>query len=449
MPIMKKIISLCASLLCAMTMSADLIKDGFVEYVPNFVQHTATITFMDFLEVKQEVYTIPSSVRYEDEDFVVTSIEENALKNGRRNTVCKKIIVPSSITVIGKAAFREFMHIQEIELQSQLEQIPISTFSQCESLETITLPEGLKRIGSKAFYGCKALKSINIPSTVTNIYDQAFSQTQIKELVLPEGMTVINDGALENMRRLQKVTIPSTVTKIENNAFAYDDRLSDIVLPPNLSSIGDKAFYGCRSLVQINIPATVNQIGVKAFEGCSELKQISFPAGFQYVGSEAFLNCSNLESISFIDAMPPTISFSAFQNTKLSTVYVPRGCAKSYKEDTGDGAYRPFLEDVNVVETDKEPDITLLLAIVEERHKKLSRPFEGSREETLVNQKYIELYNALSPLSNSVDNTKNIFRIQLLFNRNPFEAIKKPLAKELKGAKTTDAIYDVFKKYIR
>jgi hypothetical protein len=29
------------------------------------------------------------------------------------------------------------------------------------------------------------------------------------------------------------------------------------------------------------------------------------------------------------------------------------------------------------------------------------------------------------------------------------EAIKKPLSKELKGAKTTDAIYDVFKKYLK
>lgn len=446
---MRKIISLCATLLCAMTMSAELIKDGFVEYVPNFVQHTATITFMDFSKVNQEVYTIPSSVMYEGEEYIVTSISESALKNGRRNTVCKKIIVPSSITSLEKAVFREFMNIQEIELQSQLKEIPSSTFSLCSSLETITLPEGLTRIGSKAFSGCKALKSINIPSTVTNIYDQAFSQTQIQELVLPEGMTVINDGAFENMRRLQKITIPSSVTQIENNAFAYDERLADIVLPPQLSSIGDKAFFGCISLVQINIPANVRKIGVKAFESCSELKQISFPAGIEYIGRESFINCSNLESVAFIDALPPTIGFSAFDNTKLSTVYVPRGCVESYKKNAGDGAYRPFLENMNVIATDNEPDITLMLAFVEEKHKQLSRPFEGTREETFVIQKYIELYDALSPIANSVDNVMNLYRIQKLFNQNPFEYIKKPLAKELKSAKNPDAIYEIFKKYLQ
>ncbi len=446
---MKKIISICIAFLFAMTASADLIKEGFVEYVPNFVKHTATITFMDFLEVKQEVYTIPSSVQYEGEEYVVTAIAENALKNGRRNTTCKKIIVPSSITVIGKGAFREFMNIQEIELLSKLEAIPSSTFAQCQSLETITLPEGVKEIGSKAFYGCKALKSVNIPSSVTNIYDQAFSQTLIKEVVLPEGMTIINDGAFENMRRLQKVTIPSTVTQIGNYVFKYCERLSDIVLPPHLQSIGDGTFEQCNSLVQITIPSEVTSIGAYAFRSCPELTKISLPGGMRFIGLEAFKGAENFETITFTGAIPPRISFSTFDFTKLSTVYVPRGCAKSYKEGAGDGAYRPFLENVNVVEMDQDPDVTLMLLVVEDIHKKLSAPYDGPREEALIIQKYVELYNALSPNANSAENVMTIYRIQKLFNRNPLEAIKKPLAKELKGAKTTESILAVFSNYLQ
>lgn len=447
---MKKLISICIAFLCAMTASADLIKEGFVEYVPNFVKHTATITFMDFLEVKQEVYTIPSSVQYEGEKFVVTAIAQNALKNGRRNTICKKIIVPSSITVIGKGAFTEFMNIQEFVLQSKLEVIPSNAFSQCQSLETITLPEGVKEIGSKAFYGCKALKSIKIPNSVTNIYDQAFSQTLIKEIVLPEGMTIINDGAFENMRKLQKVTIPSTVTQIDNYVFKYCDRLSDIVLPPHIQSIGNSLFEGCKSLVQITIPEEVTSIGAYAFRECSELTQISLPGSLRVIGLEAFKGCENFETMTFTGAIPPRISFGAFEFTKLSTVYVPRGCVKSYKEEAGDSGYRPFLDNMNVVEMDQDPDITLMLAVVEEKHKILSNPNNGvSNEEALIFRKYVELYNALSPIANSVDNVMTIYRIQKLFNRNPFEAIKKPLSKELKGAKTTDAIYDVFKKYLK
>ncbi len=445
---MKKIISICIAFLCAMTASAELIKDGFVEYVPNFVKHTATITFMDFLGVKQEVYTIPSSIKYEGEEYVVTAIASKALKNGRRNTTCKKIIVPSSITVIGEAAFREFMNIKEIDLQSQLEVISSSTFSQCESLETITLPEGVKEIGSNAFYGCKALKSINIPSSVRNIYDQAFSQTMIKEIVLPEGMTMIDDGAFKNMRRLQKVIIPSTVTQIGNYVFKCCERLSDIVLPPHLQSIGDGLFEQCNSLVQITIPSEVTSIGAYAFRACPELTQISLPGGLRFIGMEAFNACQNFESITFTGALPPRISFSAFDFTKLSTVYVPRGCAKRYQEGAGDGAYRPFLEKVNVVEMDQDPDITLMLIVVENMHKKLLA-YDGPNDEMFIVQKYVELYNALSPNANSVDNVMTIYQIQKLFYRNPLEAIKKPLAKELKAAKTTDSILAVFSKYLQ
>lgn len=446
---MKKTIILFVAFMCAITASADLIKDGFVEYVPNFVRHTATITLLDFEKVNQEVYTLPSSIRYEDEEYVVTEIDERALKNGRKNTVCKKIIVPPSITVIGKAAFREFMNVKEIELQSQLVEIPISAFSLCESLETITLPEGVKVIGSKVFSGCKALKSINIPNSVTTIYDQAFSQTAIKEISLPEGMTTINDGAFENMKKLQKVTIPSSVTTIGDHVFKYCDRLSDISLPAHLQSIGDGSFGYCKSLVNITIPADVSAIGVQAFIGCSELIQMTFPGGIGFIGREAFKECSNLESLIFTGAIPPMISFSAFDFTKLTTVYVPRGCGKSYKENAGDGAYRPFLENINVVETDNDPDVTLMLMTVEEKHKILSAPFEGSREEVLIQQKYVELYNALSPNANSANNVILIYRIQKLFNRNLLEVIKKPLAKDLKAAKTTEDIQSAFSKYLR
>ena len=143
------------------------------------------------------------------------------------------------------------------------------------------------------------------------------------------------------------------------------------------------------------------------------------------------------------------ISFSAFDFTELTTVYVPRGCGKSYKENAGDGAYRPFLENINVVETDNDPDVTLMLRNIEEKHKILSAPFEGSREEVLIQQKYVELYNALSPNANSANNVILIYRIQQLFNRNLLEVIKKPLAKDLKAAKTTEDIQSSFSKYLR
>lgn len=443
--IMKKLISLCAAFVCAITVSAAIIKDGFVEYVPNFVKHTASITFLDFKEVNQEVYTLPSSVTYEGEEYVVTSISEGALKNGRRNEVCKKIIVPPTIKTIGKAVFRDFSNVKEIVLPPQLDAIQGSTFSLCGSLETIVLPEGIKTIGSNAFQDCRALTSINIPSSVTNIYSQAFERTSIKELALPEGMRVISAQAFYNMRKLQKIVLSSTIMKIEGSAFAYCERLSEIILPSHLQSIGHAAFQGCASLEQINIPSEVESIDAQAFIGCSELKQISFPGRLRLIGRESFLNCANLESVSFSGAIPPIISFSAFDYTRLYKVYVPKGCAARYKA-TGDGSYRPF-ENINITETDNDPDIFLMLAIVENRHKKILA-YEGSKEETLIVQKYAELYNFLSPDISSADKVQKIYHIQTLFYNNSFQTIKKPLSKELKSAKTPENIMVAFEKYL-
>ena len=444
---MKRFIILCAAFLCVLTASAELIKDGFVEYVPNFVKHTASIYFLDFAEVKQEVYSIPASVQYEGEEYVVTAINESALKNGRRNIICTKIILPPTITVIGKAAFREFMNVKEIVLPPQLEEIKSSTFAQCTSLETVVLPEGLKSIGEHAFLNCKALTALALPSSVTFIGSHAFDQTSIKELVLPEGMNVIPQGACANMRKLQNISIPSAVTQIEGNAFAYCERLSEVVLPPHLLSIGNAAFQGCASLTQISLPQQVQVINVQAFSECPELKQMNFPGGIRFIGREAFKSCANLEAVSFAGALPPTISFSAFDFTKLSNVIVPKNCAKRYKE-AGDGAYTPFA-DITVTETEDEPDVSLLLSVVEDVHKRLSAPRESDRDETLIVQKYIELYDFLAPNVNSVDNVQKVFSIQQLFNNNPYQVIKKPLAKELKSAKTPESILAAFSKYLQ
>jgi len=60
-----------------------------------------------------------------------------------RKLKVEKIILPSSLRIIGKNAF-----------------------SGCEWLTDIALHDGIEEIGEHAFYNCKRLKSITIPGTV-------------------------------------------------------------------------------------------------------------------------------------------------------------------------------------------------------------------------------------------------------------------------------------------
>ena len=66
-------------------------------------------------------------------------------------TLVTDLVIPNSVTSIGK-----------------------STFSECVHLTSITIPNSVTSIGGYAFYGCSSLTSVTIPNSVTSIGDGAF-----------------------------------------------------------------------------------------------------------------------------------------------------------------------------------------------------------------------------------------------------------------------------------
>ena len=74
------------------------------------------------------------------------------------------VVLPGSVTSIGKGAFE-----------------------QCVNLRSVTLPEGLTQIGDNAFEGCESLSEIVIPSTVTDIGEGAFEDCgSLRSVALPD-----------------------------------------------------------------------------------------------------------------------------------------------------------------------------------------------------------------------------------------------------------------------
>ena len=47
-------------------------------------------------------------------------------------------------------------------------------FGWCTSLQSIVIPDSVTEIGKEAFYGCSSLQSIVIPESVTEIGDETF-----------------------------------------------------------------------------------------------------------------------------------------------------------------------------------------------------------------------------------------------------------------------------------
>ncbi|MGN0186547.1 MAG: leucine-rich repeat domain-containing protein [Paludibacteraceae bacterium] len=459
---MKKSLVFCAFIIAAHTALAESIEQDGIRYWINFSKKTASIERLMFDKVTEEVYTLPSIVRYEDEEYVVTAIEKKGLTNGRRNKVCTKIIVPPSIVSFDAYTFLDFQNVKEIVLPPNLTTIPSSAFAQCQSLETIVIPEGVAEIGDHAFKGCQALKSIVIPNSVKNIYSNAFEGTSIKELVLPHSMTKISFGAFGSMKKLQKIVIPSSVEEIEESAFVGCERLQEIVLPTNLKVIKHRTFVGCLNLESIVLPENVASIEPVAFENCSALKQITLPKSLVGIGREAFKGCSELKTIYSYTAIPPALGINPFDCSGIiscdgqimdgTTIYVPKGCAKRYKANENKPTLTQGWSSLNIVEMEDEPELPANISeILENTHKKLSLLASTKGDMGMIANKYMSIYDSYMQQGLTTKTAFNIYDIQSLIKRLaeiPNPEIVKPLAKELKAAKTIDAQEQVFLKYV-
>ena len=192
---------------------------------------------------------IPATVTYDETEYKVTSIGENAFAwLGTLETVT----FGSNVKVVGNEAFRNCSSLREVTLNDGLENIGENVFTECQSLESISIPGSVTRIGSNAFGFCDNLG----------------------EVTLNEGLEVIGDGAFYNTS-LETVSLPNSVTSIEGWAFGECYSLSEVTLNDGLLEIGEGAFYMCQSLESINIPSSVTTIGNEAFSDCSSLTVVT------------------------------------------------------------------------------------------------------------------------------------------------------------------------------
>ena len=151
-------------------------------------------------------------------------------------------------------------------------------FEYCSSLQQIIIPDSVTSIGKWAFEGCSSLQQIIISDSVASIGDSAFTGCKsLQQIVIPDSVTSIGDFAFFGCESLRQIVIPDSVTPIGDFAFSYCQSLQQIVIPDSVASIGDYAFTGCKSLQQIVIPDSVTSIGNCAFEWCASLQQILIP----------------------------------------------------------------------------------------------------------------------------------------------------------------------------
>lgn len=102
----------------------------------------------------------------------------------------KKIVLPLGLASF---SFKSSYYLYDINIPSDVTEIPAQSLQQCHKLTSITIPASVKKIGSRAFYSSGLLK-VNLQAVVT-IESEAFYGCRLTEVTFGDGISVIGSKA--------------------------------------------------------------------------------------------------------------------------------------------------------------------------------------------------------------------------------------------------------------
>lgn len=216
---------------------------------------------------------------------------------------------------------KKYIAATTLSVPNTMTTIPAGRFSGFD-FEKVIIPDSVTEIGKNAFAGCKKLKEVNFPSSLTTIGENAFRDTKLTKVIIPSTVTQVGEGAFANCISLVVVSIPASIGEISNNMFNSCVNLQKVEIG-NVTSIGNYAFAGCKLLSTITIPSTVTGIGAYAFTGCAKLETVNIPSdtALATLGSFAFASDISLKTISLKNTQLTSINEATFAGcTSLETL---------------------------------------------------------------------------------------------------------------------------------
>ena len=196
----------------------------------------------------------------------------------------RKFIIPDGVEIVGESAFSNNGIIETISFPQSLRIIEDEAFRECKSVKSIDLPRSVSCIGKNVFYGCTNLEDVISLGSVTVIPEYAFARCDIKRIKLPDELLVIKSAAFRE------------------NSF------TEVIIPNKVKEIGNSAFEKCHSLTSLFIPGSVTSLGVAAFSDCN-LKSVVLNEGLLTIESSCFshnpIDCIDIpNSVTEIGANP-------------------------------------------------------------------------------------------------------------------------------------------------
>lgn len=198
---------------------------------------------------------------------------------GTANSV---LIIPDSVTEIGKNAFEESGKLTKVITGKNLRTIGASAFHNCGKLDTVDLsrstnlnsieanafegtgvksmviPDSVEYIKDYAFCGCGNLTYVKLPENLKGISYSSFISTGLTSIEIPKNVTTIGRAAFRSTQ-ITKVVIPANVTKISPYVFgsggAWGSPLAAVDISSNKYLVLENNAFSETSLNHVHIPA--------------------------------------------------------------------------------------------------------------------------------------------------------------------------------------------------
>lgn len=196
----------------------------------------------------------------------------------------KRVVIPSSVSMINSGAFGTCGNLVEITLFSGVTNIDNWAFSGCTNLLAIIIPGSVQLIGEGAFKDCSSLAYFSVASDNKKFKD-------IDGVLFSHGGTELIQYPLGNKQSIY--VIPDSVKIICMDAFRGSSLLHATV-SKNITRIGWGSFADCKYLTHVTLGQKVKTIDDFAFARCSALRTITIPRSVQSIEDHAFEDCTAL-----------------------------------------------------------------------------------------------------------------------------------------------------------
>ena len=209
--------------LFAISVSATKVDGIYYSFSEKDGVYTATVNSKN-VNCELEYVSIPEKVIYNEKEYTVTALAENAFSGSNPkwagNTHIKKVIIPSTVSSIGKHCFRNCATVEEVIINGTHTAFLDAEFYNCTNLRVLDM-SGMTALTSFGGYfttGAKKLETVIMPNTVTSIAGKTFQSPKFTTLVLSSNIVSIGENAFQETA-LKKVILPPSLTTTQKDIF--------------------------------------------------------------------------------------------------------------------------------------------------------------------------------------------------------------------------------------